>query len=72
MRAITTAEHEVARRRKPATPRCPLRFGQPCSLCVPGATGPQDCPTVALVLDDEQWRAELAQRNREFRSAAKD
>ncbi|SHJ64493.1 hypothetical protein SAMN02745244_02954 [Tessaracoccus bendigoensis DSM 12906] len=66
-----TAERVPLRRHKPATPRCPLRFGEPCSLCVPGATGPQDCPTVALVMDDEEWRAELAERNRELRSVAR-
>ena len=30
--------------RKP--PQCPLRLGDPCTACVPGATGPADCPTV--------------------------
>jgi hypothetical protein len=41
-------------------PRCPLRPGEMCSLCVPGATGPQDCQTVALVMSDPDLRAELA------------
>lgn len=63
-----TEQETTVRRRPTATPRCPLRFGDPCSLCVPGASGPQDCPTVALVMDDDEWRAELAQRNRELRS----
>ena len=39
---------------------CPLRFGEACTLCVPGATGPQDCQTVALVMADPEMRAELA------------
>lgn len=40
---------------------CPLRPGQPCTLCHPEAHyGPQDCPTVALVMDDPEMRAELA------------
>jgi len=33
--------------------RCPLRRGQPCTLCHPDAkSGPADCPTVSLVRDD--------------------
>lgn len=36
--------------------KCPLRPGDPCSLCVPGASGPQDCPTVRLVLEDPELR----------------
>ena len=39
---------------------CPLRFGEPCSLCVPGATGPHDCQTVRLVMSDPDLREELA------------
>ena len=41
--------------------RCPLRPGEACGLCVPGATGPQDCPTVALVMADPELRAQLAE-----------
>ena len=41
-------------------PMCPLRFGEPCSLCVPGATGPHDCQTVRLVMSDPDLREELA------------
>jgi hypothetical protein len=42
--------------------RCPLRPGDPCTLCHPEAHGPQDCPTVAIVMDDPQLRVELARR----------
>ncbi|MEJ2577516.1 MAG: hypothetical protein P8Z68_00285 [Kineosporiaceae bacterium] len=45
-----------------ADARCPLRPGEPCTLCHPEAHGPQDCPTVALVMDDPELRAELARR----------
>ena len=45
-------------RRRPEA-RCPLRPGDICSLCVPGTTGPQDCQTVALVMDDEDLRSRL-------------
>ncbi|MEI6360761.1 MAG: DUF6767 domain-containing protein [Actinomycetes bacterium] len=42
---------------------CPLRLGQPCNLCHPEAhLGPQDCPTVALVMEDDLLRAELVRR----------
>ena len=41
---------------------CPIRPGEPCSLCFPGATGPQDCGLVYLVGDDEELAAELNTR----------
>ncbi|GAA1931315.1 DUF6767 domain-containing protein [Nocardioides marmoribigeumensis] len=47
-------------------PRCPLRFGEACTLCVPGATGPQDCQTVALVMADPDLRAELTRLREEW------
>ncbi|MFN8190748.1 MAG: DUF6767 domain-containing protein [Nocardioidaceae bacterium] len=43
------------------SPQCPLRPGDACSLCVPGATGPEDCPTVAEVMRDPDLRARLAE-----------
>lgn len=40
--------------------KCPIRPGDPCSLCFPGASGPQDCGLVWLAKDDpelvEAWR----------------
>ncbi len=33
-------------------PRCPIRIGEPCTLCFPGAQGPQDCGLVHLVQSD--------------------
>lgn len=47
-------------------PQCPIRVGEPCTLCVPGATGPQDCGLVWLVQDDPEMRAELARRRTEL------
>ena len=44
--------------------RCPLWPGEPCTLCHPEASGPQDCPTVAIVMDDDELRAELSRRRR--------
>jgi hypothetical protein len=45
--------------------RCPLRPGDFCTLCVPGATGPADCPTVAEVMRDPALRERLAELRRE-------
>ncbi|WP_203567007.1 DUF6767 domain-containing protein [Aestuariimicrobium ganziense] len=50
-------------RRRPEA-KCPLRPGDTCSLCVPGATGPQDCGLVYLVMDDPDLREELARKRR--------
>jgi hypothetical protein len=42
--------------------QCPLRPGQACTLCLPGATGPQDCGAVYLMFSDPELRAELHRR----------
>ncbi|HLS44851.1 MAG TPA: DUF6767 domain-containing protein [Ornithinicoccus sp.] len=55
-----------AARRRPV-PMCPIRTGEPCSLCFPGATGPQDCGLVYLVQDDPEMAAELARRRTALR-----
>lgn len=48
---------------------CPLREGFDCNLCHPEAkTGPQDCPTVAFVMEDDDMRRELAQRRAAWKS----
>ena len=40
--------------------QCPLRPGQPCTLCHPEAhLGPQDCPTVSIVMEDADLRGML-------------
>lgn len=55
--AAASSHHRVP------TAECPLRPGEPCTLCHPEAHhGPQDCPTVAIVMDDPDLRAELARR----------
>ncbi|MGO4596825.1 DUF6767 domain-containing protein [Terrabacter sp. 2RAF25] len=48
--------------RRPPTPMCPIRLGEPCSLCAPGATGRQDCGLVYLVQSDPELRDQLAAR----------
>lgn len=40
-------------------PRCPIRPGEPCSLCQPGVTGPEDCGLVYLVRSDPDLRDRL-------------
>ena len=44
---------------------CQVRLGEPCRLCVPGATGPQDCGLVYLVMTDPDLREELARMRAE-------
>ena len=51
-------------------PRCPIRVGEPCTLCHINATGPQDCPLVYLVMDDEELREELARTRASARKRA--
>jgi len=48
-----------------AVPMCPIRLGEPCSLCEHGVTGPQDCPLVYLVMSDPDLRERLAELRRE-------
>jgi hypothetical protein len=38
------------------TPRCPIRPGEPCTLCQIDVTGPQDCGLVYLVMSDDELR----------------
>lgn len=55
-----------------AEPKCPLRPGDDCTLCEPGATGPEDCPAVYLVMTDPDLRARwvgLRQAERAARAA---
>lgn len=41
---------------------CPIRIGDPCSLCHPGASDPQSCGLVYLVMSDPELREELLRR----------
>lgn len=51
------------------TAKCPLQPGQPCTLCHPDTRlGPQDCPIVALVMDDEDLRQGLIEAKRAARA----
>lgn len=51
---------QSSRRHSAPEARCPIRLGEPCSLCHPGASGPQDCGLVWLVMQDPELRDELA------------
>ncbi|MDV6238017.1 DUF6767 domain-containing protein [Trueperella bernardiae] len=51
------------------SPMCPLRFGEPCTLCQLYVTGPEDCQTVKLVMEDPELRAEWAARRTEYNRA---
>ena len=42
-----------------------------CSPCVPAATGPADCPTVAEVMRDPALRERLAELAREAAGTTK-
>lgn len=43
--------------------KCPIRPGEPCTLCQLDVTGPQDCGLVYLVMGDDDLREGL-HRNR--------
>lgn len=49
-------------------PRCPVRIGEPCTLCFPGADGPQNCGLVYLVQTDPELRDQLAAKRAEHRA----
>mgnify|MGYP006361962289 CR=1 FL=1 len=57
-----------SRTRSHVDARCPVRVGESCTLCFPGATGPQDCGLVYLVMDDDELREALAEHRREHRT----
>ncbi len=47
---------------------CPVRPGEPCQLCHPGAHGPEDCGLVYLVRNDPDLCAELQELWRQHRA----
>lgn len=55
--------------RRTPTPKCPIRSGEPCTLCVPGATGPQDCGLVYLVQNDPDLAELMAEQSRKAAAA---
>ncbi len=53
-RVATPGRHE----RVPEA-RCPIRPGEPCTLCQVSVTGPEDCGLAYLVMSDPDLREEL-------------
>ncbi len=48
--------------------QCPIRPGDACTLCQPGATGPADCGLVYLVMSDPDLREELSRVRRDHQA----
>ncbi len=46
-------------RRVPPDAKCPVRPGDPCTLCQLDVTGPHDCPLVYLVMSDDDLHDRL-------------
>ncbi|MET8908685.1 DUF6767 domain-containing protein [Micromonospora sp. NPDC004551] len=71
--AASSARHRwgvtTATRRSRPEAGCPLRPGEPCTLCQVDVTGPQDCGLVWLVMGDDELR-EGVHRTRVGRSGA--
>lgn len=44
---------------------CPVRPGDPCTLCHPGSRGPETCGLVYLVMTDPELRGKLRSMRRE-------
>jgi hypothetical protein len=65
-RDMTSAMATAPRRSADSEPLCPLRPGTPCTLCFPGASGPQNCGRVYLVMSDPELRADLLRRWAEY------
>jgi len=57
----------VDERRTELQALCQVRLGEPCRLCMPGATGPQDCGLVYLVMTDPDLRRRLARMRADLR-----
>jgi hypothetical protein len=49
---------------------CPIRIGDACRLCLPGATGPEDCGLVWLVMRDPDLQQPLAELRRQAAGAS--
>lgn len=58
----------MTRNRSMVEAQCPIRLGESCSLCTPGATGPHDCGLVYLVMQDADLRDELARLRAQHRA----
>lgn len=68
---LTAEERAIRSRVRKAAPACPLRMGEPCTLCQAFVTGPQDCQTVRMVMEDPELREQLAQKRRDYNARKK-
>lgn len=59
-----TVQHTIPTRRRRPDAKCPLRPGEPCTLCQASVTGPQDCGLVYLIMDDPEAREAFAASKR--------
>lgn len=59
----------VNRRQRPDA-ECPIRPGEPCTLCQLDVSGPEDCPLVYLVMNDDDLREQLHEHRVRARQAA--
>ena len=55
---------------RPPQPKCPIRLGEPCSLCFPGADGPHNCGLIYLVQNDPELVEQLAAKRAERRASS--
>ncbi|WP_395694292.1 DUF6767 domain-containing protein [Nocardioides sp.] len=51
------------------TELCPVRPGDPCTQCAPGASGPGSCGVVWLMLVDPDLEVELHELREEARQS---
>lgn len=54
----------VSEKRRRPDAKCPLRPGDPGTLCQVNVTGPQDCGLVYLIMDDPEAREAWAENRR--------
>ena len=64
------ANAKPARRksRRVPQPKCPIRYGEPCTACQPGTSGPDDCQLVDLVMGDPELHERMLDMNRRMRA----
>lgn len=62
----------TGKKRHNPNPKCPIRFGEPCTACQPGTSGPNDCQLVQLVREDpvlKELMVEMIQNKRRITCA---
>ena len=59
------SEHGCVPKHSSPDAACPIRPGEPCTLCQLDVTGPSDCPLVYLVMTDDDLRDALRPARRD-------